>query len=163
MKRNRFVALFLAFAVTLSGCQNAETVKETADSEVLSEKPVTAPKPSKENPVKDSSDLPYQGEPSKTEDSPLKQDKTAEPEDFQANPDIPAEQNTEKTEKEEETTQPNPDTSKDTSSLMQDSPSDSSVSKQEPEIYDYPAEEQKAEKLEAYLRSSLSPQDHGGI
>ena len=163
MKRNRLVALLLAFAVTFSGCQNAETVKGTADSEVLSEKSVTAPKPSEENPVKDSSDLPYQGEPNKTEDIPPKQDNPAETDSSLSKPDIPAEQNTEKTKKEEETTQPNPDTSKDTSSVMQDSPSDSSVSKQEPEIYDYPAEEQKAEKLEAYLRSSLSPQDHGGI
>ena len=78
MKRNRLVALLLAFAVTFSGCQNAETVKGTADSEVLSEKSVTAPKPSEENPVKDSSDLPYQGEPNKTEDIPPKQDNPAE-------------------------------------------------------------------------------------
>lgn len=139
MKQNRLVVLLLAFAVTFSGCQN---VGETADSEVLSENPTVAPLLSEEKPTKPETPQPEQNKPAESDDS------------------LP-EQDTEKIEKEEETTQSNPDTSKDTAAVIRDSPSDSSVLAQE--TYDYPAEAQKAEKLEAYLRSALSPQDHGGI
>ena len=145
MKQNRLVVLLLAFAVTFSGCQN---IGETVDSEVLSENPTVAPLLSEEKPTKPENPQPEQNKPAEADDS-------------QPNPDSLPEQDAEKSEKEEETTQPNPDTSKDTSSVIQDSPSGSSVLEQE--TYDYPAEAQKAEKLEAYLRSALSPQDYGGI
>lgn len=161
MKQNRLVVLLLAFALTFSGCQN---VGETADSEVLSENPTVAPLLSEEKPTKPENPQPEQNKPAESDDSLPEQNIEKiekEEETTQPNPDSLPEQDAEKSEKEEETTQPNPDTSKDTSSVIQDSPSGSSVLAQE--TYDYPAEAQKAEKLEAYLRSVLSPQDHGGI
>ncbi len=161
MKQNRFIVLLLAFAMTFSGCQN---VGETADSEVLSENPTVAPLLSEEKPTKPENPQPEQNKSAESDDSLPEQDIEKiekEEETTQPNPDSLPEQDAEKAEKEEETTQPNPDTSKDTSSVIQDSPSGSSVLEQE--TYNYLAEAQKAEKLEAYLRSALSPQNHGGI
>lgn len=163
MKQNRLVVLLLAFAVTFSGCQN---VGETADSEVLSENPTVAPLLSEEKPTKPENPQPEQNKSIESDDSLPEQDTgkiEKEEETTQPNPDSLPEQDAEKAEKEEETTQSNPDTSKDTAAVIRDSPSNSSVLEQEQETYDYPAEAQKAEKLEAYLRSALSPQDHGGI
>lgn len=161
MKQNRLVVLLLAFAVTFSGCQN---VGETADSEVLSENPTVAPLLSEGKPTKPENPQPEQNKSAESDDSLPEQDIEKiekEEETTQPNPDSLPEQDVEKADKEEETTQPNPDTSKDTSSVIQDSLSGNFVLAQE--TYDYPAEAQKAEKLEAYLRSVLSPQDHGGI